>query len=150
MSTAFELLRLASIDDVRDAFRAAVEYELTRDEARQVAQIQERTSEAISECVRRVVASRPKIERSELIIGSLLTASSRALVDRMGSPETIRRLKLLLARQYPDVVARALRIHAERFSLLLAEADAVRLREHLGPRSIEATITQLVDTIGTE
>lgn len=147
MSTAAELLRLGSPDLIREAVTSAIEHDLSKEEARQVVQIRARTSEPIDECVRRALATRPRIERSELILGSLLSGAAKQIARQLDNDALARKLKLVLAGRFPNVVPKALRINGDRFSILLSEADAISLREALEGKSIEATLTELVEEI---
>lgn len=147
MSTAAELLRLGSPDLVREAVTSAIEHDLSKEEARQLVQIRARSSEPIEECVRRALGTRLRIERSELILGSLLSGSAQQVAHQLGNDVLARRLKLVMANRFPDVVPKALRINGDRFTVLLAEADAANLRAALQGKSIEATLTEFVERI---
>ncbi len=147
MSTAAELLRLRSADLIREAVTSAIEHDLSKEEARQVVQIRARSSEPIQECVRRALATRTRIERSELILGSLLSGTAKQVSRQLGNDLLARKLKIALAHQFPDVVPKALRINGDRFSILLSEADAASLRAALQGKSVEATLTEFVERI---
>src|SRR5271157_2217088 len=72
MSTAAQLARLPSRDLASAAIKAAVQYSFDKEEARQLVQIFQRSGQPLNRCVEQVLETRPRIERSELIIGSLL------------------------------------------------------------------------------
>lgn len=150
MSTATELLRLSSHNLVAGAMKAAVEYGITREEARQIVQIRKRSGAPIAECVRQALRTRPRIERSELIMGTLLTDIARQHVARLGVDSITKQVRRMLARNYPDVMCQAVRISAERFSLLFSEENANAFRAAIGDDSVEVTITRLVDSIKVE
>ena len=145
MSTATELLRLSSPDLIRQAFIGAIEHEMTKDEARQIVQIRERATTPISDCITQALLTRPRIDRTELILGSLVTPKSQATASRLGNDAATAKLKLLLARHYPDIVARVTRINGNRFSLLFAHEDANVLRRLLGNKSIETAVSELLE-----
>jgi len=147
MSAASELLRLDDRDAIRQAIMAAIEHELSRDEARQVVQIRDRSQESLAECIQRVLSSRPRIERSELVIGSLLTQEARDAAARVGDTTAARKLGITLARRCPEIVLRAIRMTGERFSIMFNENDAEKLRAALGPKSIEEAVTDIVEGI---
>ncbi|BDU68722.1 hypothetical protein GETHOR_08230 [Geothrix oryzae] len=147
MSTAAELLRFGNSDLIREAITSAIEHDLSKEEARQVVQIWVRTSESVHECVLRALKSRTRIERSELILGSLLSTSAREISKSLGGEALSRKLQLLLAQRFPTVIPKALRINGDRFSILLSEADALALRQALNGKSIEATLTESVERI---
>jgi len=147
MSTAAELLRLGSPDLIREAATSVIEHDMSKDEVRQVVQVRTRSSEPIQECVRRALATRPRVERSELVLGSLLTETARQVVQKLGNDVSARKLGLALAQRFPEVVLKALRINGNRFSILFSEADAAVLRAALQGKSIEATLTESVEGI---
>lgn len=147
MSTAFELMRLGKPELIREAFVKAIEHELTRDECRQLVQIHDRSGKPVAECVEKVLLSRPKIERTELILGSLVSEMSRSVAQELGDEEATKKLKLLLARHYPKITVRAARVVSGRFSLLFNPEDAQRLRSALGTDTVEVTITRLFETL---
>ena len=124
MSTAAQLSRLESPDNIRLAFTAAVENDITKEEARQIVQIFERSGKPLAECISTALTTRPKVIRSELIIGSIISESARQKVAALGEDLATRKLRMALARNFPAVVAQSLRIANNRFSLLLSEAHA--------------------------
>jgi ParB-like chromosome segregation protein Spo0J len=144
MSTAAELLRLASSELVAIAIKAAAQHRLTKEEARQLVQIYGRSGEALQECISRVLLTRPRVERSELIIGSLLSPEAQRNAAELGEEQSAKRLRLLLAHRFPDVVCQAVRVRAGRFSMLFSEEDAAKLRRRLAGRTLEAVATQLL------
>ena len=144
MSTASELLRLEPEAAIREAFHVAVEHSLTRDEARQLVQIRQRSGKPIRESVAEALRTRPRAVRSELVIGSFITEQSVRAVTELGDEEASRWLRLQLARDVPQVVPRSLRIGDRRFSLLLSEDDGRVLRSVLGGESIESRLSELM------
>ncbi len=150
MSTASELMRLEAANLIREAFTAAIEHELTRAEARQVVQSRQRSGAAIAECIERALATRPRVERSELILGSFLTERAKRIVDSLGNDAAARRLKLEIARCLPKVVPRALRVNDNRFSILLSEDVAKDLRAGLSGKSVECVLTELMERVTGE
>ena len=149
MSTGAELLRLPTAELVDQAIRAAVENGLTKEEARQVVQIFERSGQGLAECIVRALKTRPRVERSELIIGSLLSESAQRVAAELGNEESTHKLKLALAKRYPDVLCRATRINGDKFSLLLDEAEAGKLRQKLGGQSVESMVTEVTECFAT-
>ena len=147
MSTASELLRLPSPTAVQHAMHAAAEHNLTREEARQLVQIQKRSGQSVQDCVNSVLRTRPHVERSELIIGSFVSGEARARITSLGNEASARMLKRILAREYPDVTCRAVRVNEDHFSLLLSIEDSARLRSALKSKSVESEITRLMETL---
>jgi hypothetical protein len=84
-----------------------------------------------------------------LIIGSLLTQRARDVAERCGGQQVARRVGLALARRFPDIVPRAIRVNEGRFSILLDHEDAVALRNRLAGQSVEAAVTELVEAVPT-
>lgn len=144
MSTAAELLRLPDNELVTSAIKAAAQYRLTKEEARQLVQISGRSGEGLQECIGRVLQTRPRVERSELIIGSLLSPEAQRNATELGEEQAARRLRLLLAHYFPDVVCQAVRVRAGRFSVLFSEEDAAKLRQRLAGRTLETVATHLL------
>jgi len=147
MSTAAELMRLGEPEMVRDAIKLAAEENLTKDEARQVVQIRQRSGKSLAECVQQALLTRPKVVRHELILGSLLTDNARSVVSRLGSELVTKKVKLALARRFPDLFAQSVRIDGKRFAIMFAADDATVLRRTIAPDSIETSITRLVEGI---
>jgi len=147
MSTAAELMRLTDADAVRESIAAAIEYEITRDEARQVVQIRERSGKSIRDCFQQALTTRPRIEKSELILGSFVDEEAKKTSRELGNEAIERRLKNLLAQTFRDVVVRALRIKGERFSLLLSIEDSQKLRAALNGESVERVVNRLATEI---
>jgi hypothetical protein len=145
MSAATEIQRLEDPAMIREAAIAAIEHDLSRAEARQVVQVHRRTQQSIRECVQSAINTRPKIERSELIIGSFLSTPSRASCARLGNDEAARLIQRYLAKTYPDIVAKALRINEDRFSLLLSAEDGAKLRALIRPDSVESLLTHIAE-----
>lgn len=146
MSTATELLRLPQ-DQQAPAIRLAVENNLTKEEARQVAQVNQRTGLPADQCVAQALKTRVKVERSELILGSIVSDRARAIIQSLGPEQATTKLKRRLAAQFPDVVTQAFSLRGNRFSLLLSEADGGRLRQALGGQSVEQTLTRMVESL---
>jgi hypothetical protein len=146
MSTAAELLRLESLETVLEAFKAAIEASLTKDEARQVIQISQRSHRPILECVQQALLTRPKITRHELIIGSVVSRKARQIVVKLGAETVTKKLRLALARHYPTIVAESVRVSEQRFSLMFTAADAASFRQFLGGASVENTVTRHVES----
>jgi hypothetical protein len=144
MSTATELLRLSTPEETNEAIRKTIEYDLTKDEARQVVQIRFRAGLPVAECVERALSTRPRIERKELIIGKVLdTRAVRLIADR--GPATVSRLlQRKLAARFPDVICQRVSAAAGRFTLLLKEEEASRLRGALAGSSLEQAVTDLL------
>jgi len=150
MSTATELMRLPSIDLTVEAVEAAVQHSFTKEEARQLVQVFQRSARPLDQCISNVLETRPRIEKSELILGSLVSAEAQRRARLLGDEPTAKRLRLLLARQYPDVICRALRVKAGRFSLLLSEDNAAKFRQQLAGEAIEAKLTSLLESVALE
>jgi len=147
MSSATEIQRLAEPELIRQAAIAAVENDFSRAEARQLVQIRTRTGVPLPSCVESVIGTRPKVERSELIIGSFLTEKAKAGCASPGNDAAARGILLRLASRFPDITARALRINGDRFSLLLSAEDGTRLRQLIAPQSVEALLTSFAENI---
>jgi hypothetical protein len=144
MSTAAELMRLPDTESAGAAIKAAVQNRFTKEEARQLVQISERSGETVDGCIKRVLLTRPRVERSELIIGTLLSPIAQKKVAEIGDEPATKRLRLLLAHQFPDVVCQSVRIRCGRFSVLVSEDNADKLRKGLAGRSLETVVTQLL------
>lgn len=150
MTTASELMRLDSESLVREAFTGAIEHDLTREEARQVVQSRQRSGSSILECIARALATRPRIERSELILGSFVTAKAQRIAEALGNEAAAHRLKIEIARHLPRVVPKALRVNDGRFSLLLSEDAANELRAGLSGKSIEDGLSTLLERVRSD
>lgn len=147
MSAATELQRLDGNALTRQACLLAIAHQMTRDEARQIVQIYERTHAPIPECVNRALSSRPKIDHSELILGSLRSSKSQANATQLGDDKAAKAIRLAMAKKVPDVTPKTFRISDGRFSLLLDRDAAILLRQAISPTTVEAFITELAEHV---
>ena len=142
MSTASELLRLGDL--VTEAIPDAIANNLTKDEARQVVQLHQRSGKSISDCMRQSLLTRPRIEHLELIIGSLLSPAAIGLASVLGNEESTRLLSRRMAARFPEIVCKAVRVNGDRFSIMLDSEAASALRQHAGSSTVEQVITDLL------
>jgi hypothetical protein len=149
MSTAYELLRVPARNakDQKDLFKSCIEAELTKDEARQVVQIQSRSGGTPSAALDSVLKSRPKIQRSHLVLGSLLSEKAKDNAAQSLKAHGMRKLHAALARNFPEVTPQVFRVANNGFSLLLSDSDHAKLRELVSPATVEQAITKLVESM---
>jgi hypothetical protein len=147
MTAAAQMCRLPNAELIRNLATAAIENKMTKEEVRQVVQIFSRSGKTIQECIQQALLTRPKIERSELVLGSLLTEDAKVRVANLGGDLVSKQLQKLLAKYFPDVFPKSFRINQDRFSLLLTMDDAAKFRSQLRGKSIEGTISELVEQI---
>jgi hypothetical protein len=145
MSSAAEITRLEDMDLMRKVAHAAIQSSMTKEEIRQIVQMKTRSNASIEDCIRNALATRPLIERNELILGSLLTEKAKRSVAELGTEAIGRKIQNLMARQFPAVVSKALRVSEERFSLLLSDEDSRQLRLALKGKSVELMITEFAE-----
>jgi hypothetical protein len=138
MSTAAELMRIPSIEVAADAIKAAVEHSLNKEEARQLVQILERSKDPLETC------------QSELIVGSLLSPMAQEKVLRVGAEPAAKKLRLLLAKNFPSILCQSVRIRDGRFSLLFPDTNGTELRKLLRGVSVETTVTRLLEQLQIE
>lgn len=150
MSTAAELMRIPSIEVAADAIKAAVEHSLNKEEARQLVQIMERSKDSLTTCLNKVLLTRPRVERSELIVGSLLSPLAQERVSRLGTELAVKKLRLLLAKNFPSILCQSVRIRDGRFSLLFPDNNGTELRKLLKGVSVETTVTRLLEQLQNE
>lgn len=150
MSTAAELMRLRSIDVAASAVKAAVEHSLTKEEARQLVQVLERSGDTLAASLNKILLTRPKVERSELVVGSLLSTKAQEKVLALGNDIAAKKVRLLFARNFPSILCQSVRIQPRRFSLLFPDDNAGKLRDALKGASIEATVTHFLEQLDTE
>ncbi|MFC1816510.1 hypothetical protein ACFL0M_11385 [Thermodesulfobacteriota bacterium] len=146
MSVATEIMRLSK-DSLYKAIDAIVSNSMNKEEVRQLVQIQSRTDQSVDDCIQQVLKTRPRIERSELIIGSLLTGDAQELSNKLGNEGLAKHLRRSLAKRFPGIICQAVRINGKRFSLLFAEKAAQDFRNLLSGKTIESTVTELVEEI---
>lgn len=146
MSTAAELSRLKTPDLIETAFVEAVKYDFSRDEARQVVQIFSRSKQSIELCIQSVLKTRPKIVRSHLVIGSILSDKAKEIVASSDSGQIKRKVEMSMARSFPDVTIQALRFNDERFSMMLSEDNANIFRKKLKGKTIEVFLTDTLES----
>lgn len=146
MSVATKLMCLPR-DSLFKAVSAAISHSMTKEEVRQLVQIRARSEQTIDDCIQQVLKTRPRIERSELIIGSLLTGDAQELSNKLGNEELTKRLRRSLAKRFPEVICQAVRVNGKRFSLLFDEKAAQDFRALLSGKTIESAVTELVEEI---
>jgi hypothetical protein len=149
MSTAYELLRVPALNtnDQKSLFKACIEAELTKDEARQIVQIHARSGGTPTAALDSVLKSRPKIQRSHLILGSLLSEKAKNNATQSLKSHGMRKLHAALARSFPAITAQVFRVTSNGFSLLLSDSDHEKLRELVRPATVEQAITKLVENL---
>lgn len=76
-TTAFEVARLSSADDKREAVAAVVEHGLSSAEARSLVQLRRRGAKSIKDCVDAVIKMRPVVEIRRVFIGAVTNADVR-------------------------------------------------------------------------
>lgn len=76
-TTAFEIARLSSDDDKRQAVAAVVEHGLSSAEARSLVQLRRRGAKSIKDCVDAVIKMRPIVEIRRVLIGSVTDPAVR-------------------------------------------------------------------------
>jgi hypothetical protein len=147
MSTASELMRLGNPKDISVAFRAAATHGLTRSEASEVVQISRRSELSVEQALSRALATRLVVQRSELVLGSLLGTNAMNSARALGNEQATRLLRRELAAVYPAVTCASVRVNGNRFSILLSEQDAAALRCAIGTSSIEEAVSKLMGTL---
>jgi hypothetical protein len=143
-------MRIPSIEVAADAIKAAVEHSLNKEEARQLVQILERSKDPLETCLNKVLLTRPRVEQSELIVGSLLSPMAQEKVLRVGAEPAAKKLRLLLAKNFPSILCQSVRIRDGRFSLLFPDTNGTELRKLLRGVSVETTVTRLLEQLQIE
>lgn len=145
MSTAAQIVRLRDKDEVTIALKSAVEEALTKEEARQIVQIKERSGKPVATCIEEALLTRPKIVRHELILGSILSDKAVAVMNTLGRDVATKHVKLALARAHPEIVLLTLKLSDRRFSMMLTAEHSAKLRTLIAPNSVESAITRFVE-----
>ena len=86
-TTAVQIARLDSPIDQQATATAVLKHGLKTDEVRQVVQIHQRTLNPIGECLERVLAMRPTLERRHVFIGAVGNEHLEALLSEMTQTE---------------------------------------------------------------
>jgi hypothetical protein len=147
MSTASELLRLSEIgsDNFREIFKKSIECELTKEEARQLIQIHKRSGKSPYDSLEETLKTRPIIQKSILILGSLLSAKAKDNAEKSIRESGMRKIYATFARKFPDISLQVFKINSSRFSLLLSEENEKKLRNAIGDISVEEVITKTIE-----
>ena len=147
MSTASELLRLDGTSNVvlKEIFRKAIECELTKEEARQVIQIFKRSKKNPLEAFEEAFNTRPIIQKSVLILGSLLSSEAKNKAEASINESGMRKIYATFARHFPDISFQSFKINSPRFSLLLSEENEKLLKKSIDPLSVEEVITKTIE-----
>jgi len=145
MSVASELSRLEDSTVRQAALLSALQYELSKSEARQLAQLIRRGQSDVDTAVESVLNTRPIIERRELVLGIIVSEKGQQLVKEQGRVEAAKRLKLRLASVCPDVFPKGVQITERTFSIMLGDGDTKKLQACLPDGSLEEAITYLLE-----
>ena len=148
MSTATTLMRLNQTELIEQAFALAIEKGVTKDEALQCVQLHNRSNLNITECFKKALETRIKIERSELILGSIISEKGKEVLTIKPLDYLIKQIRLILARRYPEIIVTSLRLGpGNRFSLFLSADLGSLLREQIAPKTVEQLITSLLEGV---
>lgn len=147
MSTAFELLRLQNLsaDNLRLLFKACIESDFTKEEARQLVQIHTRSLKPPLVALDEVLKTRPVVQKCHLIIGSLLSDHARENAKSLLKETGMRKINSAFVKLFPDITAQVFRVTNGKFSLLLSEKDNDLLRQSIGNVSVETKITEILE-----
>lgn len=147
MSTASELLRLDGISSevLKEIFKKAIECELTKEEARQVIQIFKRSKKSPVEAFEEALKTRPIIQKSVLILGSLLSSEAKNKAEQSINESGMRKIYAAFARRFPDISFQTFKINSSRFSLLLSEENEKLLKKSINPLTVEEGITKTIE-----
>jgi hypothetical protein len=116
-TAAFELSRLDDASDQRRAVQAALEYDLTTSEVRQLVQARKRSKKSMDECVTAVLKMRPQVEVRNVFIGSVLRDDIRVRLRQLSQRQRDEILQAILERTFKDLRATG-RLGSERFTLV--------------------------------
>ena len=142
MSVAAELATMRPRDARRQALLAAIQYTFTRKEAQQLAQSFRRGYGSIEACIDAVLKTRPRVERTELILGAVLDKDVRSRLGELSVGERHSAICAVLDRRFPAVSRKNETLSPTHFSLTLTSVDATRLRDSLGSESLEEAISK--------
>ena len=145
MSVASELMRLDSEKMTQSAVKAALQYSMSKSEARQLAQIVKRGEKNLEAAIELVLKTRPKVERQELIVGGITSEAALSSVLARGEDASAKKLKLDLAKLCPEIFPKSVTISTNTFSIMLNDGDTVKLHKCLSGGSIEERITALLE-----
>lgn len=145
MSVASELMRLDSDMMTQAAVKTALQYGMSKSEARQLVQIVKRGEKNLETAVDLVLKTRPKVERRELIVGGITSETAQSAVLARGVDISAKKLKLDLAKLCPDVFPKSVTISSNTFSIMLLDGDTAKLHQCFSGRSIEESITSLLE-----
>lgn len=93
-TTAFEIARLDSADDMRAAMAAVIEHGLSSAEARSLVQLRKRGKQSIADCINATVKMRPTVEIRRVLIGAV---NDRDVQAELATKTQAERDKLLSA-----------------------------------------------------
>jgi len=142
MSAASELLRLG--DKAAQAFPLALSNNISKEEARQIVQLHQRSGQPIDACVKQSLLTRPRIEQMELIIGTILDPLAKAHCAQLGNEDSTKLLSRRLAQRFPDLFFKSIRVNADKFSLLLDTPVSRTFRESIAPNSVESVVNAIL------
>ena len=143
-SAASELQGLRDPQAVREAFHAALRYELTKEEARQVKQAYLRGQGAVSKCVDAALRTRPRVDRRDVVLGAITEEILTVKLSQVAAGDRDSAFAALLVNVFPGVVFIGAGLNAGYFSLVLDSANAKLLRSALNDKPLENIITTAV------
>ena len=141
-STAVEISRLNRHEQILVATKA-VEYGFTRTEAKELLQLRSRSGRDIEDCVREIVAMRPRVERICVFLGKVADEGVRQRLRSLRQEERDQLLSDALERKCPEVLRNiSLRLGADSFVLACSD-DAAELVQQCFT-DLETGITSLL------
>ncbi len=123
-TVASELARLKQEPDQIRACHAALEYQLSSSEVKQIVQLRLRNEKAIEDCIAQVLEQRPKIKKVYLFIGAVASSELVSALKQLRQSQRDELLRRVLQERYPELRAFESRLGTERFTIAGDEAVA--------------------------
>lgn len=149
MSVASELAPLRPRSERRRAFDAALTHRFNKEEALQLAQSFRRRFGSMEACIEAALETRPRLERTEVIIGAVIDEGVRAILETMSPSQRKAAFDELLDARFPGVTRLGATLNVGHFSISIEPSESTRLREALGDERLEGVLSgALRDLVG--
>lgn len=125
---AAELGRLNE-DESTEAFKLALEHQMTRKENRQMIQLRSRTKSTVQECAAQVVRMRTQVTRKHVFIGAVINSTIKRSLAAMHQADRDALLGGVMREVFESVDQITGRLGVERFTLVTDEKGAASLKE---------------------
>ena len=144
MSVASELAPIRPRGERRKAFKAALDYGLSKRDAQQLKQSHRREFGDMDDCIRAALNAKPRVERTEVIVGAINDDKVQQVLQSMPPVERAAAFEGILSEEFPSVRRLGSVLNVRYFSISLDPEDSEELRNILGNETLENAVSRLL------